>query len=575
MVRSMEKKTNHGTNRKRSLIRLFAGIAILIVINLAGTLGFFRLDLTQEKRYTLSDNTIDLLRKVDDIVYFRIYLDGELPASYTKLRNSIRETLDEFRAYNKANIQYEFIDPTEGKDKKTLNDYYNELVEKGLQPAVDRQQNSSSSEQRIIWPCALVSYKTRETPVNFIQSGQQTDKEVLINESLESLEFNLIDAVRRLFVRQKPNIAFIEGHGESSAMMTEDITRSLTDYYNVQRIKINQQLKSLDKFKTIIIAGPDSVFDEKDKFIIDQFIMDGGRVLWLVDGTATNMDSLQSSSETVAIANEINLEDMLFKYGVRINNNLLLDLNSCPIPVKTGQIGDQPQFEYFNWYYFPSVSNTDGHPIVKNLNAIRFEFVSGIDTVGTGGVKKTVLLTTSEYSRIVNTPAVISLRMLTETPGKEFFNKPKIPVAVLLEGNFNSVFTNRIPPEIAEDKEIGFDETGKPSKMIVISDGDIINNQFVYRNGQYFTYPLGYDRFTGINYGNKDFLLNCMNYLTDESNLLDIRSRELKIRLLDKTMIASNQAYIQWSNVLGPVLIIVAIGLILMIFRKIKLRKGL
>jgi len=571
----MEKKTNHGTNRKRSLIRLFAGIAILIVINLAGTLGFFRLDLTQEKRYTLSDNTIDLLRKVDDIVYFRIYLDGELPASYTKLRNSIRETLDEFRAYNKANIQYEFIDPTEGKDKKTLNDYYNELVEKGLQPAVDRQQNSSSSEQRIIWPCALVSYKTRETPVNFIQSGQQTDKEVLINESLESLEFNLIDAVRRLFVRQKPNIAFIEGHGESSAMMTEDITRSLTDYYNVQRIKINQQLKSLDKFKTIIIAGPDSVFDEKDKFIIDQFIMDGGRVLWLVDGTATNMDSLQSSSETVAIANEINLEDMLFKYGVRINNNLLLDLNSCPIPVKTGQIGDQPQFEYFNWYYFPSVSNTDGHPIVKNLNAIRFEFVSGIDTVGTGGVKKTVLLTTSEYSRIVNTPAVISLRMLTETPGKEFFNKPKIPVAVLLEGNFNSVFTNRIPPEIAEDKEIGFDETGKPSKMIVISDGDIINNQFVYRNGQYFTYPLGYDRFTGINYGNKDFLLNCMNYLTDESNLLDIRSRELKIRLLDKTMIASNQAYIQWSNVLGPVLIIVAIGLILMIFRKIKLRKGL
>ncbi|HPB01389.1 MAG: gliding motility-associated ABC transporter substrate-binding protein GldG [Bacteroidales bacterium] len=571
----METKTNHGSNRKKSLIRLLAGIAILIVINLAGTLGFFRLDLTQEKRYTLSDNTIDLLKKVDDIVYFRIYLEGELPASYTKLRNAIRETLDEFRAYNKANIQYEFIDPTEGKDKRTLNEYYNELVEKGLQPSVDRQQSSSSSEQRIIWPGALVSYKTRETAINFIQTGQQTDKEVLINESLESLEFNLIDAIRRLFVRKKPNIAFIDGHGESSAMMTEDITRSLTDYYNVQRVTINQQLKSLDKFKTIIIAGPDSVFDEKDKFIIDQFVMDGGRVLWLVDGTATNMDSLQSSSETVAVANEINLEDMLFKYGVRINNNLVLDMNSCPIPVKTGQIGDQPQFEYFNWFYFPSISNTDGHPIVKNLNAIRFEFVSGIDTVGSGGIKKTVLLTSSQYSRIVNTPAVISLRMLTETPGREFFNKPKIPVAVLLEGNFSSVFTNRIPPEIAEDKEIGFSESGKPSKMIVVSDGDIINNQFVYRNGQYFTYPLGYDRFTGINYGNKDFLLNCMNFLTDESNLLDIRSRELKIRLLDKSLVTSNQTYIQWSNVLGPVLIIVAIGLILMIFRKIKLKRSI
>lgn len=571
----MEKMKNHGANRKKSLIKLLAGVSILVVINLAGTLGFFRLDLTQEKRYTLSDNTINLLKQVDDIVYFRIFLDGELPASYTKLRNSIRETLDDFRAYNKANIQYEFIDPSQGKDKKTLNDYYNELVAKGLQPAVDRQQNSSSTEQRIIWPCALVSYKTRETAVNFIQTGQQPDKEVLINESLESLEFNLIDAIRRLFVREKPKIAFIEGHGESNAMKTEDITRSLTDYYSVERIRINQQLKSLDNFKTIIIAGPDSVFDEKDKFIIDQYIMDGGRVLWLIDGTATNMDSLQSSAETVAIANELNLEDMLFKYGVRINNNLLLDLNSCPIPVKTGQIGDQPQFDYFNWYYFPSIANTDGHPIVKNLNAIRFEFVSGIDTVGGGGIKKTVLLSTSDHSRILNTPAIISLSVLNETPSKDFFNKSKIPVAVLLEGSFSSVFANRVPPEIAEDKEIGFNETGKPTKMIVVSDGDIINNQFVNRNGQFYTYPLGYDRFTGLNYGNKDFLLNCMNYLTDESNLLEIRSRELKIRLLDKTMIASNQAYIKWSNVLGPVFLVILFGLVLMIFRKIKLRKGL
>jgi len=571
----MDKKTNIGTNRKKSFLRFLAGIAILIVINLAGSLGFFRLDLTQEKRYTLSDNTIELLRKVDDIVYFRIFLDGELPAAYTKLRKSIRETLDEFRAYNKSNIQYEFIDPAEGKDKRTLNDYYNELVEKGLQPAVDRQQSSSSSQQRIIWPCALVTYKTRETAINFIQSNQQINKDVLINESLESLEFNLIDAIRRLFVRDKPSVAFIEGHGESNAMMTEDFTRSLSDYYNVQRVKINQQLKSLDKFKTIIIAGPDSIFDEKDKFIIDQFIMDGGRVLWLIDGAVTNMDSLQSRSETVAIANEINLEDMLFKYGVRINNNLILDLNSCPIPVKTGQIGDQPQFEYFNWYYFPSISNTNGHPIVKNLNAIRFEFASSIDTVVSNGVKKTILLTSSPFSRIANTPAVISLRMLMETPSKTFFNKSNIPVAVLLEGEFNSVFTNRIPPEIAEDKEIGFDEISKPTKMIVVANGKIINNQYVYRNGQYYTYPLGYDRYTRINYGNKDFLLNCMNYLTDESNLLEIRSRELKIRLLDKTIIDSNNSYIKLSNVLGPVLIIVFIGFAIMIFRKIKLKKGL
>lgn len=570
----MSNNKNQAQNRKRSLLRLMGGIAIILIINLAGTLGFFRLDLTQEKRYTLSENTRDLLRSLDDIVYFKIYLDGELPASYKKLQNSVREMLDEFRAYNKSNIEYEFIDPAEGKDKRTLNDFYNELVGKGLQPSIDRQQSSTSTEQRVIWPCALVTYKTRETPVNFIQSGQKNDKEILINESLESLEFNLIDAIRRLTIREKPAIAFIEGHGEADAMMTEGITRSLTDYYVVKRLKINQKLDALKDIKAIIIAGPDSAYNEKDKFIIDQFIMKGGRVLWLIDGTATNMDSLQTRAETVAIANELNLEDMLFKYGARINNNLLLDMNSCPIPVKTGQVGDQPQFEYYNWYYFPSISNPNGHPIVKNLNAIRFEFVSGIDTVGNSSIKKTVLLSTSSSTRILNTPAIISLGVLTEQPSKDFFNKSKIPVAVLLEGNFSSVFANRIPPEIAEDKEIGYRELGEKTRMIVVSDGDIIKNQFVMRNGQYMTYPLGYDRYTGINYGNKDFILNCMNYLVDDSNLLSIRSRELKIRLLDKSLIASNRLRIQLVNVLGPVFSIIAFGFLLMFFRKLKTRKG-
>ncbi len=570
----MSNKKNQAQNRKRSLLRLLGGLAIVLILNLAGTLGFFRLDLTQEKRYTLSENTRELLKSLDDIVYFKIYLEGELPASYKKLQNSVREMLDEFRAYNKSNIEYEFIDPSEGKDKRTLNDFYNELVEKGLQPAIDRQQSSTSTEQRVIWPCALVTYKTRETSVNFIQTGQKSDKEILINESLESLEFNLIDAIRRLTIREKPAIAFIEGHGEADAMMTEDITKSLTDYYVVKRLKINQKLDALKDINAIIIAGPDSVYDEKDKFIIDQFIMKGGRVLWLVDGTATNMDSLQSRAETVAIANEVNLEDMLFKYGVRINNNLLLDMNSCPIPVKTGQVGDQPQFEYYNWYYFPSISNPDGHPIVKNLNAIRFEFVSGLDTIGNSSIKKTVLLSTSSSSRILNTPAIISLNVLTEQPSKDFFNKSKIPVAVLLEGNFTSVFANRIPPEIAEDKEIGYRELGEKTRMIVVSDGDIILNQFVVRNGQYMTYPLGYDRYTGISYGNKDFILNCMNYLVDDSNLLSIRSRELKIRLLDKSLIASNRLRIQLVNVLGPVFSIIAFGFLLMFFRKFKTRKG-
>lgn len=565
----MKKRNNSTSSKKKNITNFIISVVIIILINIVGLKFFFRLDLTQEKRYTLSKNTITQLRQVDDIVYFRIYLDGNLPAAYTKLRNAIRETLDNFRAYNKSNIQYEFIDPTSNKDKRTINDYYNELIEKGLQPAIDRQTGSSSTEQRILWPCALATYKNKEIPINFIQAGgQQADKDILINQSIEVLEFNLIDPIKRLMSKQKHPIAFIEGHGESNSMKTKDISQSLSEYYTVERVTINQQLNAISKYKTIIIAGPDSVFLEKDKFIIDQFLMKGGRILWLVDGARTNMDSLQSQSETVAIAKEINIEDMLFKYGVRINNDLVLDLVSCPIPVKTGEIGGKPQFDFFNWYYFPSIANIKGHPIVKNLNAIRFEFVSSIDTVGNKDIRKTVLLSSSPNSRILNTPAIISLSTLKNEPSKQYFNKSNIPVAVLLEGKFSSVFTNRIPPEISEDKEIGFSENGVESKMIVVADGDIINNQFVYRNGNFFTYPLGYDRYTGLNFGNKEFILNCVNYLTDEANLLDIRSRELKIRLLDKSIIAANYTYIQWVNVLLPVLIVVVIGIILFILRK-------
>lgn len=569
----MNKVKKNKKRRNRSIITLLISLFILIAVNIIGSLGFFRIDLTQEKRYTLSDNTTELLKQLDDIVYFQVLLEGELPASYQKLRNSIKETLDDFRAYNKSNIQYEFIDPAEGKDKQVLNDYYNELTSMGLEPVIDYEVSGTGQAEKIIWPCAIVNYKSRQAVINFVNSSQQMDKEVLINQSLESLEFNLIDAIRRLTIKQKPNVGFIEGHGEADDMQTDDISRSLQDYYNISRVAIHHQLNALNEFTTIIIAGPDSAFDEKDKFVIDQFIMKGGKVLWLVDGTKTNMDSLKASSETVAIANELNLDDMLFKYGVRINPNLLMDMNSCPIPVKTGQVGNQPKFDYFNWYFFPSVSKPNGHPIVKNLNAIRFEFVSSIDTVYAKEIKKTILLSTSEYTRMLNSPAIISLRVLQEEPSKRLFNMQNIPVAVLLEGKFNSVFANRIPPEIADNPEIDFKSTGEPTRMIVVSDGDIIKNQFQSKNGQFYTYPLGYDRFTGITYGNKDFILNCLNYLTDESDLLSIRSRELKIRLLDKTKIAENKFMIQFTNVVYPVLSIIAFGLILVFLRRRRINK--
>jgi ABC-2 type transport system permease protein len=559
--------------KKRNWIYLGIVILVLVFINLLASRFFFRLDLTQEKKYTLSKTTKEYLKSLDDIVYFKIFLEGDLPAEYRKLHNAIRDMLEEFRAYNKSHIQFDFVDPFSGKDKRSMQDIYAELTGKGLYPTVDQRLDVSSQERKIIWPCALAYYKDKEVPINFVQAFQQINKEILINQAIENLEFNLVDAIRRLVVKEKPTVALLEGHGEAKPMLVDDLTRSLADYYVVKRVKINHQLKALQGIKTLIIVNPDSVFDEKDKFIIDQFIMKGGRVLWLVNGAVTAIDSLRSRPEVPAIANDINLEDMLFKYGVRINYNLLLDLNSCPIPIKTGEEGGQPVFNYYNFYYFPAISNPKGHPIVRNINAIRFEFPSTLDTIFVTGIKKTILLTSSPFSRIQNTPTLVSLRVLQEEPTKKFFNKSNLPIAVLLEGRFQSVFTHRLPPEIEQDSGIGFRSQGEPTRMIVVSNGNVAQNQFVYQQGSFYTFPLGYDRYTRITYGNKDFVLNCISYLTDDKNVLDIRSREVKIRLLDKAKVKKYKSFVVVVNVVGPILLIVLLGIILIFTKRIALNK--
>lgn len=558
---------------KAAYLQIPGVLVMLVILNAISSRFFFRLDLTQEKKYTLSQTTREILRTLDDIIYFKIYLEGDLPAEYRKLRNAIRDMLEEFKAYNITKIQYDFINPFEGKDKRTVQDIYQELTGKGLYPTVDHRFEVGSQERKVIWPCAIAYYKDREVPINFVQAFQQVNKEILINQSIENIEFNLVDAIRRLQKTQKFTVAFLQGHGEAEPMLVDDLARSLSEYYSVKKVTINHQLKALEGVKTLIVVGPDSVFDEKDKFIIDQFFMRGGRVLWLIDGAWTAIDSLRARPEVPAVANEINLEDMLFKYGVRVNQNILLDLNSCPIPIKTGEEGGHPVFNYYNFYYFPAISNPRGHPIVRNINAIRFEFASTLDTIPVPKVRKTILLTSSGFSRVLNTPTVVSLRILQEEPTRQFFNKSNLPVAVLLEGQFQSVFTHRIPPEIERDSGIGFRSESEPTKMIVVSDGNVAQNQFVYQQGSFYTFPLGYDRFTKITYGNKDFMLNCVSYLTDEQNVLDIRSREIIIRLLDKTKIKTHRNLIVFINIIGPVLLIVIFGLTFVIIKNLSLKK--
>ena len=561
----MKNKKNIFKNNKWNLVIVILG---LIAINIIASFLYFRIDLTSEKRYSISPATKNILKNLDDYVYFQVFLDGNLSPSYKRLQKTIIETLDEFKAYNKRLIKYDLIDPAKGKDEATLRNYLKELEYRGLVPSIDYEISETGTSENVVWPCAIVTYKGRELPINFIYSNIPGSKELLINDAIENTEYKLIDGIHRITLKEKSKIAFIKGHGELDALEINDLALALQDYYIVNQITINHQLKALDEFKAIIIAAPDSTFDEMDKFIIDQYIMKGGRVLWLIDGALADMDSLQSKPDILAIPNDINLDDMLFNYGVRVNKDLVMDYHSAQIPVKTGQVGNQPQFSLFNWYFFPTVANIKGHPIVRNINDIKFEFASSIDTIAKPGIRKTILLSSSNYSRLLNTPSIISLNFLRIKADRTFFNRSNIPMAVLLEGSFTSLYKDRIPDTIAKDPDIRFTEISKPNKMIIVGDGDVAKNQVAFRQGKYVPYPLGYDRYTGIMYGNREFLLNCVNYLLDEADIISIRNRDINIRLLDKRKVEINLAVIRTINIVLPILLVCVAGVIIYFFRK-------
>jgi len=573
--------------KRYNLTQIIFGIIIIVLLNIIGSYIHSRFDLTSEKRYSLSDATKLMLNNIDDIVYFRIYLEGDdFPAGFKRLRNETKEMLDEFRAYNNL-IQYEFINPSESTNAKERNDTYKLLIERGLQPTDLQIKTNEGQSQKIIFPNALVTYKSRELPLELLRTQMGFPPEAVLNNSIQSLEFNIASIIKKLSTIKKSKIAFIKGHGELTYKETADITAALSKDFVVERIEIKGQLNSLterspldsvnlsirNKFDAIIIAKPKTSFSDKDKFIIDQFVMRGGKVLWLIDPVLASMDSIQKSGFAISINYDLNLEDQLFNYGVRLNNNLIMDINALHIPVRTGQIGNQPQMDFFPWYFFPILTPLSNHPIVNNLNAISTNFISSIDTVEVKNVDKTILLKTSSYSRIVSSPAMISLSILQKTPDQRMYQTPGQPVAVLLEGEFESVFKNRIPPAIANDDEIGFKEKSKPTKMIVISDGDIIRNQFHIPNG--YPLPLGYDQFTRQTFGNKELILNVMNYLCDGSGLISIRSRELKLRLLDRTKVNNNKLFWQMFNTILPILLILIFGIVQARIRKIKYTKSI
>ena len=571
--------------KKNQLISFFVTLVIIVVVNIIGSFVFTRFDLTSEKRYTLSNTTKEILKDLDDYVYFKVYLEGDFPAGFKKLRRETKEMLDEFRAYSKF-IDYEFINPAQGSDMAEINENYKLLYQAGLNPTeLTVQGSDGSSKQMVIWPGALVSYHNdTEIAIDLLESQLGLSSEEALNASRQNLEFRLVDAIRKVTRFRKPNIAFIEGHGELSETEVYDITQTLQQNYNVTRGEINGKVDALMhrsepdskgeitttlNFDAIIIAKPTEPFSEKDKFLIDQYIMHGGKVLWLVEPVLATMDSLTSQESTIGVDLDLNLDDMLFKYGVRLNHNLLLDLNCAALPIRTGQVAGQAQLEFYRWFYFPLVQAASNHPMVRNMNAIKLDFVSSIDaTSSEGDVVKTPLLKTSDYTKVSGAPVFITLSMLKQTPDKRMFPSRGQNVAYLLKGTFPSLYANRITAEIEDSKEMKFLAESKPTAMIVVADGDIIRNQIDVKRRT--PLPLGYDQYTTNTYGNKEFIENAISYLVEGEGLIDIRSREFKIRLLDPEKKNTQRTLWQLVNVLVPTGIVILFGALMALLRKKK-----
>ncbi len=564
-----KKKNKKKAVKRQNILQLILVIVIIILMNVVSSFVFTRIDLTTEKRYTLSSVTKNLIKELDDIVYFKVYLDGDFPAGFQRLRNETKEMLDEFRAYS-DNIEYEFVNPMVNKTEKEKATIYQQLTKKGLLPTQLNVKNESGTSQKIIFPGAIVVYKGREQALQLLDEQMGKSPELSLNNSIQTLEYKISSTIRKLVKQNKDKIGFLKGQGELENIYLSDAAKSLSDYYDVSEVVINNQLKSLQPYKAVIIAKPDSAFNEKDKFILDQFIMKGGKVLWLIDAVYADMDSLRNKSVAVTFPKSLNLKDMLFKYGVRINTNLVMDMQALPIPVVTSMVGNQPQQSLIPWSYFPIITPRNDHPIVKNLNAIKTHFVNNIDTVGAPHINKTVLLTTSEYSKKVSTPNQISLELLRKTLTRKDYIHGRQPIAVLLEGKFESVFKNRIPKIIEENEDIDYTEVGKPNKMIVIADGDIIKNQTRSSGANRRVLPLGYDKYTGQSFGNKDLILNAMNYLCDDSGLIAVRGKDFKLRLLNKSKLQEEKLKWQLVNTVIPVVIIIIFGMLQYYYRKRK-----
>jgi ABC-2 type transport system permease protein len=566
----MTEKTGDRGIKLKSWLQFLSIVAGIILVSVISSFLRFRYDLTEDKRFTLSRPTRQVLSHLKNDIYVQVYLEGEIPIPLKRLKRSVGEMLDEFRIASGKKIDYEFINPSGGKDAKQRETLYQTLANKGLNP-IDLHSGDpeGGSSQKIIFPGMIVNYNGIEVPVNFLNNSTSSSEQNILR-SVEGLEYEMIQTISTLSSDTVNKVAFIEGHGEIPEIETADITYNLARFFTIDRGVIGGKPGVLDKYAAIIIAGPEKVFNESDKLVLDQYIMNGGKVMWLIDEVAVNSDSLRLGT-TVGLYRPLNIEDQLFRYGARINPAIVQDIECVPIRLMVMSGGTRQQAVSDPWVYYPLLKPAANHPITRNLNRVEGEFVNYIDTVGLDpAIRKKILLYTSEYSRTVSPPVMISLKEAEMTPVEKDFNKPNLPVAVLLEGVFTSAFKNRMVSNLTDDKNLKIRTESKETRMIVIADADIIRNE-VKRSGMNETpLPLGQDKYTGQVYGNRDFLINCLNWLVDKNGIMELRSRELKLRLLNHKIIKADKFKWQLINIAGPLIIVTLGGFLYSYFRRKK-----
>lgn len=553
---------------RKLFLAVIKGLTVIILLNLVASYVYTRFDLTEDQRYTLSEESGTILEEIESPVIIDVLLEGELPPEFLKLKTETRQILEEYASSSDL-IKYNFVNPLE--DDQNAEATIAQLQSIGLTPANITVEENNRTTQELLFPWALVTYKDRTVRVPLLKNQLGASTEDRINSSVQNLEYAFSDALYKLKIKEKKRIAVIKGNGQLEDMRLADFLTTVRDYYNIGAITLDsvagnpqKVLDQLNTYDLAIIAKPTQAFTDVEKYVLDQFIVHGGKSLWLLDPVAIEMDSLLANQgRSLAFPRDLNLKDFFFKFGLRLNSNLVSDLYFTQIVLASGE-GNNTEYNPVPWYYYPMVFSRDDHPVNTNLEALRFQFTSSIDTLSSP-YQTTVLLSSSPLSKLEGVPREIDLEMIRLAPDKDTYNAGPQPLSVLVEGAFKSAFVNRVKPAALNQ----FIESGPENKMIVIADGDFIKNQM--RNGR--PLELGYDKWTNNFYGNKEFLINCVNYLLDDTGLINVRGKEVAIPLMDQEKIVEQRSKWQLINIGGPVLATLLFGFLFGYLRKRKYAK--